>query len=70
MVNGEPLKFAASPQPVRDTASVCDVPVQLFALVSVTVISPFESPKSTVIWLLSGPALPAVIDAPAGTVHT
>ena len=45
------------------------LPAQPVALVSVTATLPPVLPNVTVIWLLFGPLLPAVIVAPLGTVH-
>jgi hypothetical protein len=69
IVKGDPLKSALRLQPARLTASVFGVPTHDKEFVSVTDIFPLVVPKFTVIWLLSGPVAPDVIDEPGGTVH-
>ena len=66
---GVPVNDALSPHPVKVIAVVFVLPTQEAAVVSVTAMFPLAVPNVTVIWLLFGPAAPAVIVAPAGTVH-
>jgi hypothetical protein len=68
-LRGEPVKSAFRLHPARVIGKVFVAPSHRAAVRSVTVMFPFVVPKLTVIVLLSGPAPPLVIVAPAGTVH-